>query len=239
MNISKIHTDAGYVTFCDFFNKVINENITIGIHHTFISDLTNKLLNKNVHIYISELYSSEQNYWGVAAFSTDGGCIVIKDSTLTCEYYADSANISEIMELSDDTGLLSFGLGTISLTDPQDSGLYNLQTTNETSWGNSNYYIKVLLGNNMICKSEIRARTLMETVISNYNIRLDKVNLVNFTVFLQRDQELTFSVQITEDYSETFTLKGVNDVAVIVDTPYSRKSVQKLINQGIIFSNYL
>lgn len=231
--INKNSVKLGYVTAIDYFN---NQQVapTPGDTEWFTDHLVNSLASKDVWFFVTELYSTPTDYWGVCIMFNDG--ILIVDKFLVPHYFnLNPVEVSMLANINEDEGgLQEFYSNEIGISGG--TGPLFLQIYNYVTYGNETWFLKVRSSSAQLYQGIINARTVLDSTLGSYNIKVDKIPYPLLEVITGLDQRTQFQVPITVSHQLTYTYERRGQKLYIPDTSLSRQRILELVNKKVVFA---
>lgn len=234
--IGKLHVKLGYITAIDFLNEQ-SANPTPGPHSWFVDHVFNTVAVKDIWFFAVELYENETDYWGVFMGFNERLLIVNKD--LEPVYVNNNqVQVQNLMTVNEDEGLQKFFSDEEPLTDLTGNGLVDfVQIYNSVKWGDESWFIRVKSSSVTKYNGVINARTVLDSVLGAYNIKVDRLPYALIECTSAMDQYQQFQVQITETFYMELSYKQRGQKLYVQDTPISRKRIKELVLKGVIFAD--
>jgi len=231
--IQKIHSKLGYVTVVDFFNAQM-ATPTPGAHTWFVDYLETALTVSDLWLFVVELYIEPSTYWGALVVFEEG--LLIIEENLTPHYVnVNAGQVQSLFSFDETAGLLSFYSAQIPLTDSVNGLTHFLQCYNSITFGDQNWFVRVKDNTEDFYKGVINSRTLVDSVLGSYNIRIERLPFDLIEITSAKDQLMTFNVAITEGYSVNYTYRKRGEKMYVQDTVTARKRLKELSLQGVIY----
>lgn len=235
MEIEKIHSQAGYVEFCDFINSELT-NPTSGLHSEIVTDLANTVLSTDYRGVLIELYSDRLTYWGCMFVSGDYKAIVIRQGA--CVYAnVTPVDVADLFSFNPDGSLLEFYSESLTLYgnlsgDPEKT--FTIGSVSE--FGTDVFYGNLKQGDLVEQSGVLSGKISKDQGVGTYMIKVDRLAYAVLEMRGARSSYTTFQVQVTETTFVDFSYSKLGAQMFVQDTEISRKSIVALIKEGVIFA---
>lgn len=226
----------GYDEFVRFFNKEATTP-TVGIHNSIVDDLFSALPSNDVYGFILELYSKYDTYFGCVFIDTSHRLIVLHEDEVIAGSI-DSDYVKSMFILGE-KGIEKFYWNTLELVDKYNTNphyadlqlLTNREFGADINWINYCSIPGTLLPT---ASGRILANIVQDQIVGSYDVKVDKTPYNIIPMVSMRGEFTQFEIEVTPKITEKFQYVEVGQYLYAPDTTYSRKSIARLMAEGVI-----